>query len=191
MKNKLLFTTIFLSLTNGITVSADTNKMKHDHAAMEQSTGHDPHFLDMMSEHHKDGIKMAEMAVEKAESKEIKSVASKIAKDQRKELQQMQEWRKKQFSSVPKTDEKPPKMDMSKLEESKGKEFDKQFAMMMAKHHEDGIKMAEEAIPSLKNDQIKKFAQIATKNQSKEKDLLHKLHTGLDQKSSTGTGSSI
>ena len=120
----------------------------HNHA-MEKGASHDPHFLDMMTEHHKDGIKMAEMASEKAESKEIKAMAQKIAKDQKKELKQMQEWRQQKYSSAPKTEQMPPKMDMSKLENSKGAEFDKNFAMMMTKHHEEGIKMAQEALPML------------------------------------------
>lgn len=161
----------------------------HSHT-MEKGASHDPHFLDMMSEHHKDGIKMAEMAADKAQNKEIKAMAQKIAKDQKKELKQMQEWRQQKYSSAPKSEQMPSKMDMTKLENAKGSEFDKNFVMMMAKHHEEGIKMAEEAIPMLENGQIKQFAQNATKNQTKEMKQLHNLHSSLDKNTSKGTGSS-
>lgn len=189
MKKFVIFTFVISSLAIATVSFSETYKHPHN-AASEQSTGHDPHFLDMMSAHHQDGIKMAEMAADKAETREIKAVANKIVKDQKKELKQMQEWRKDQFSSIPKSEEMPPKMDMSKLEDAEGKEFDKTFAHLMAKHHEDGIKMAKEAIPSLKNQQVREFAQTATKNQTKEMQLLHNLHTSLDKKTSEGTGSS-
>lgn len=189
MKNSALIGLALTGLIFSGTAFTESTQKKMDQAAMmEKSSGHDPHFLDMMSEHHKDGIKMAEMASQKAESKEIKTMANKILKDQKKELKQMQEWRQDKFASVPKSQEMPSKMDMSKLETSKGAEFDKNFAMMMASHHEDGIKMAQEAIPMLKNSQIKQFAQNSTKNQTKEMHQLHEMHSSLEKKTSTGTG---
>lgn len=181
----------YLSLVLGVLslspVASSQPSSQHNHS-MEKGASHDPHFLDMMSQHHKEGIKMAEMAATKAESKDIKAMAEKIAKDQKEELKQMQEWRQKKFSSAPKSEQKPSKMDLSKLENAKGAEFDKTFAMMMAKHHEDGIKMAQEAIPMLKDNQVKQFAQNATKNQTREMKKLHSLHSSLEKKSSTGTG---
>lgn len=164
---------------------SETHQHKH---SMTKGAKHDPHFLDMMIEHHKDGIKMTEMAQKKAESKEIKELAQKIASDQKKELNQMQQWREK-YSSASQSDEMVPKMDMSELQNAEGKEFDKKFAEMMAKHHEDGIKMSQEAIPMLENKQIKQFAQNSVKNQTREVKQLHSLHSSIEKKTSTGTGS--
>lgn len=162
-------------------------KEMHKHS-MEKGPEHDPHFLDMMTTHHKDGIKMAQLATERAESKEVKSMAQKILRDQKNELKQMQEWRQGKYSSAPKSKQITPKVDMSQLEEAKGADFDKNFAKMMAKHHEEGIKIAEEAIPMLENNQIKQFAQNTTKNQTIEMKQLKDLFSSLQKKTSTGTG---
>lgn len=188
MKNSALLGLALTGMIFSGTAFTESTQKKMDHAAMMKTTGHDPHFLDMMIEHHKDGIKMAEMATQKAQGQEIKTMANKILKDQKKELKQMQEWRQEKFASIPKSEDMMPKMDMNKLENSKGAEFDKNFVMMMASHHEDGIKMAEEAIPMLKNNQIKQFAQNASKNQTKEMNQLHEMHSSLEKKTSTGTG---
>lgn len=187
MKNKIAITMMLGALTLAPAAFAQTSSQTS--TMQEQSAAHDPKYLDMMTEHHKGGIKMAEMASKKAESKEVKNMAEKLVKDQKKELKQMQEWREQKFASAPKSEQMPPKMDMSKLENSTGKEFDTNFAMMMAQHHEEGIKMTEEAIPKLQNNQIKEFAQSTTKNQTKEMKELHNLHSSLEKNTSKGTGS--
>lgn len=187
---KLFLGALICSLTFSVPAfSAGKHSSSHG-AGTHTSSAHDPHFLDMMSAHHRDGINMAQMATEKAQSPEIKAVATKVIKDQTKELEQMKTWRQRHFSSVPKSEDMPPKMDMSKLENASGNEFDKTFAEMMAKHHEDGIKMSESMVGNLKNDEVRKFAEKSIEKQGKEKDHLEQLQASLDKDTSKGTGSS-
>ncbi len=166
-----------LSFSTGVSAKDETHKHGNmDHSKMGHTQGQmdDAQFLDKFTQHHKDGIKMAEMAVDKAQNPDLKKMAEKMLKDQTKEIDQMQKWRKDQYASVQETDASVPKMDMSPLEKAEGNEFDRQFASMMAKHHEDGIAMAKEAAPKIENKQVKKFAQTAAKNQTKEKQMLSK-----------------
>lgn len=148
----------------------------------------DAHFLDRFVKHHQDGIEMAKLAQEKARSPGIKQMASKILKDQPKEIAQMQTWRSRHFSAVDRASDMPPKMDMSKLQGVDGKEFDVAFADMMAKHHEDGIKMIESVERELKNPEVKQFVAKSKKNQSHEQTQLAQLRASI-QGSSSGTTS--
>lgn len=190
MKNKLFLGALVCSLTLSLPAfSAGKHSAGHG-AGTQTMSSHDPHFLDMMSVHHMDGIKMAQLAAEKAQSPDIKTVAGKVIKDQTKEIEQMKNWRQSHFSSVPKSEDMPPKMDMSKLENASGKEFDRTFAEMMAKHHEDGIKMAQSMVGDLKNKDVKNFAEKSIEKQGKEKDYLEQLQASLEKDTSSGTGTS-
>jgi uncharacterized protein (DUF305 family) len=51
-------------------------------------------FLDMMSKHHQDAMKMARGAVSKAQSQEIKDMAKKMSESQREDIAQMAAWKK-------------------------------------------------------------------------------------------------
>lgn len=135
----------------------------------------DAKFLDQFSEHHQEAIKMAEMAEDKAQSQELKKIAEKMVKDQKKEVQQMQTWRQRFYPNAPKSPMEMPKMDMSKLEKAQGHEFDMVFAEMMSKHHDQGIQMVESVSDELSNPQVKKFAQQSAKNQEKDKQKLAKM----------------
>ena len=178
---KSLYVTALMVAVLGLAQAASAKDEAHKHGNMDHSKmGHtqgqmdDAQFLDKFTQHHKDGIKMAEMAIDKAENPELKKMAEKMVKDQTKEIDQMQKWRRDQYASVQETDSSVPKMDMTPLEKAEGAEFDRQFASMMAKHHEDGIAMAKAAAPKIENKQVKQFAQTAAKNQTKEKQMLSK-----------------
>lgn len=190
MSKKILMAAMICALSLSLPAfSAGKHSAGHG-AGTHTTTGHDPHFLDMMSAHHKDGIKMAQMATEKAQSPEIKAFATKTIKDQTKEIEQMKTWRELHFSSVSMSESMPPKMDMSKLENASGKEFDKNFAEMMAQHHDEAIKMTNSMVEDLQNEEVKKFARKTIEKQGKEKEQLKQLQASLDKGTSSGTGSS-
>lgn len=145
------------------------------------ATGSEPDakFIDMMTKHHREGLEMAKMATTKANSPEVKKSAEKMVKDQSKEIEQMSMWRQKKFSSIPMSKENPPKMDMKPLENAKGSDFDMQFTMLMAKHHEDGIKMAKDLKGKLTDKELKNFAEKLSTNQEEEKKHLEDIHATL------------
>lgn len=136
----------------------------------------DAQFLDKMTEHHKQGVEMAKIGTNKAESKELKKMSEKMMKDQNKEIAQMEKWRKSDFAKEPKASNLPPEMDMSPLNSASGAQFDHQFISMMTKHHDDGINMAREAEQKAQTEKVKTFAKNVVKNQTLEKEKLSKLH---------------
>ncbi len=153
--------------------------------ASAKPASYDAKFLDQMSEHHQDAIKMAEMAESKAQNPEVKKVALRMAKDQKEEIAQMKNWREKFFNSAPKTKMTMPKMDMSTFKEKSGRDFDLAFLDMMAKHHEQGIEMAKSASDKLFNPQIKTFAQTVMLKQDSERSELQNMKKSEASQSGT------
>lgn len=136
------------------------------------------HFLEMMSEHHKDGIKMAEMAQSKSQNKDVKALAKKISQDQKSETQKMQSWKKNWYPKENVAMDMP-KMDMSKLEATSGKEFDKEFLTMMTKHHQEGIEMMNASMPKLQHKEAKSMAEKGVKKQTAEIEQMEKLQSSI------------
>jgi uncharacterized protein (DUF305 family) len=108
-------------------------------------------FTQMMIEHHKQAVKMADLAETRAQDPEVKELAAKIKTDQESEIATMTGWLSEWGrSATPSagmeghhgmpgmmTDE-----DMKKLEAAKGTEFDRMFLQMMTAHHKGAIEMA-------------------------------------------------
>lgn len=172
MKIKNLLLTLFL-LISSVSYSA-TN---------EGEKSFDAKFLDKMTQHHKDGIEMAKMAQNKTSNKMVQEMSEKMIKDQQQEIQQMQKWRNDLYSNVPRSSDRPAKMNMSELKNAKGEEFDKKFLSMMSKHHESGIKMFEEAQEKAVNPRVKEFATKASQKQAQEQD--HMKHMQMDHSDSS------
>lgn len=179
MKTYILTVFLLLGISPVQTAFSQTSPESSSESKNTQTSA-DAHFLDMMTEHHRDGIKMTELATQKAQSKEIKTLAQKILKDQKEELKQMEIWRDRKFSNESKMEAMSEPMDVSKLESAKGKDFDKQFADMMIQHHKDGIKMAKDSSPQLRDGEIKNFVGRMIKNQTKEEEQLQKISSSLD-----------
>ena len=60
----------------------------------------DKMFLRMMSEHHQGAVAMSKLVADRTERADIKELASKIIKDQTKEVEQMKSWEKSWFGSA-------------------------------------------------------------------------------------------
>ena len=59
----------------------------------------DQHFIEQMIPHHEDAITMAEIALQKAEHQQIKTLATDIIKAQTQEINQMKQWYKSWFGN--------------------------------------------------------------------------------------------
>ena len=63
---------------------------------MKMSGDTDKDFAMMMKMHHQQALGMAKVEVEQGKSPELKAMASKMIKDQSKEIEQLDQWMKKQ-----------------------------------------------------------------------------------------------
>lgn len=160
----LLLAAIFLSVCERPpTGEADHSKHDHtqanngvmDHSKMESSPGaadapHALQFIDTMISHHEGAIDMAQLVKTRTNRDDMKKLAQNIIDEQRREIADMQAWRKDWFG-----DAKPAinmdfpgmrtgmgGMDYVKLAGLKSNEFDVEFIKQMIPHHEGAIEMA-------------------------------------------------
>ncbi|MHB0968540.1 MAG: DUF305 domain-containing protein [Thermoanaerobaculia bacterium] len=164
----LLLGLVFMATT------AVTQTMAHEgHHGMD----HDVMFADGMTKHHRDGIKMAQMAVEKAQNAELRSMAQKMIDDQSREIDEMQRLRgdapmtpmaemMKMPGMMP---ESMMQQDMARLEAATGQAFDIAFTEIMPKHHDEAIKMSKHELANGDNSGLRAIAQEIADKQSRER----------------------
>lgn len=176
MKTKLIFTVLAafaLTIFVGNGALAQTNRSGNET---------DKQFLDMMLMHHSDGVKMAQMGVDKAQNAGVKKIAEKMVAGQQKDIEEMQKMRDEHFSGQAKAEmmtvkgremtmEMMMKMsqeDMQKLEAASGTEFDRTFLDVFMKHHQMAIDMSKEETSKGKDAEAKKKAREISTVQTKE-----------------------
>lgn len=133
---------------------------------------YDIQFLDTMAEHHREGIEMFKMAVDKAQDRGVRDKAQQMIDEQQKEVPELKSLRDDIESDAPQAVNmalpgmKP--MDMSKLESASGKDFDRRFLDMTIGHHEGAVAMSRDALKHAKSNEVKDRAQSMIDKQDKE-----------------------
>ncbi len=136
----------------------------------------DLQFLDSMIAHHQGALEMATLAEARAESSEIKELATSIIFDQEREIGKMTEWRDGWFEGTasavnmqfPGMSHGMQGMDMKKLASLKGREFDVEFVRQMIPHHEGAIEMAKAVKESSSRAELKELADDIISSQGAE-----------------------
>lgn len=78
-------------------LSEEMSGMGHDAAALEDAKPFDRAFIDAMIPHHQGAIRMARVELEKGADGELKTLSEDIVEAQSREIEQMNEWRKKWY----------------------------------------------------------------------------------------------
>lgn len=159
---------------------------------------HDVMFADGMTKHHRDGIKMAQMAVEKAQNAELRSMAQTMVSDQQREIEEMQRLRgdapvtpMSEMMKMPGImSESQMKQDMARLESATGRDFDLAFTEIMPKHHEGAIQMSKHELANGDNSGLRAIAQQIADKQSREREQLLAMHRDADDHSAHAMTSS-
>jgi uncharacterized protein (DUF305 family) len=158
---------------------------------------HDVMFADGMTKHHRDGIKMAQIAVEKAQNAELRAMAQTMIDDQQREISEMQRLRgdapvtpmgdmMKMPGMMP---ESKMQQDMARLEASTGTAFDVAFTEIMPKHHDGAIKMSKHELANGDNQGLRAIAQQIADKQTQEREQLVAIHRALtDNGTMTSSG---
>ncbi len=124
-------------------------------------------FAQQMVPHHSQALDMAKLVPSRSTNPKVIDLASRIAKAQDPEIQQMQEWLTSWGAGMPgMTHESMPGMtgsmsdnDMKKLEAAKGAEFEKMWLGMMIQHHQGAVDMAKTELSKGSNADAKALAQ--------------------------------
>ena len=136
-------------------------------------------FAQGMIPHHQQAVEMAQMAEDRAESPELKQLASEIEAAQAPEIEQLTSWLEDWGAEVPSDSMGHGDMghghsssdmsgmmtaeDMSMLEDANGMEFDRTFLTMMIEHHDGAVGMAQTEVADGENpDAIAMAEQIIT-----------------------------
>ena len=148
------------------TAGEDTTASEHGAA---QAAEADRMFIDEMVPHHEMALMMAEDALAKANTQELKSFAQKVKDDQAREIAQMKSWRKDWFGS-----EATPPMDHSGMKPiPAGPDYDRMWAQEMIVHHQGAIDMSNQRQAALARPELKELAQRIITAQKQEQEQLN------------------
>lgn len=139
----------------------------------------DTMFAQMMIVHHEGAIEMADLAVERAASEKVRTVAEGISSAQGPEIEQMTSWLQAwgEDTTPPHDMEGHGGMDMDGMSQEEamaelgglsGTEFDQRFLELMIAHHEGAVTMAEDELADGQNPQARELAQMIIDAQQAE-----------------------
>ncbi|PYF97300.1 Uncharacterized conserved protein, DUF305 family [Georgenia satyanarayanai] len=152
----------------------------------------DTMFAQMMIVHHEGAIEMADLAVEKADSEEVRSLAERISAAQGPEIEKMTSWLEawgeetSPMGGMEGMDHGDMDMEgmsqeeaMADLESLSGAEFDQRFLELMIAHHRGAVDMAQEELDGGENPQALELAQKIIDDQQAEITEMEELLQGL------------
>ena len=161
--------------------------MDHNMDVGPAGANYDLRFLDSMIPHHQGALVMSQEVLAKSKRPELIKLAKGILADQKKDIAQMQQWRKQWY---PKASATPimwhTEMNHEMAMTPKHKEsmmmnmslgqadarFDVRFLDAMIPHHQGAVTMGKDALLKSKRPQMKKFAQNIIKSQQAEIDMM-------------------
>jgi len=155
-------------------------------SAASAATPFDEQFIDMMVPHHMGAVAMAQIALDRAEHPELKTLANSIISSQNSEIGQMKQWRKAWYGSdqTPPIDQMAtlPGMDMTMMTGMSmshdiqslqtATPFDKAFLMDMIPHHQSAIAGAKLEQEQGMHPELKQLAGTIITDQQKEIDQM-------------------
>ncbi|WP_413173778.1 DUF305 domain-containing protein [Anabaena azotica] len=181
-----------LGLLAALSLNHSVQAQQHQHSpstpasetnTMPQQQG-DQHFLNMMVHHDQKTIKMADLALQKANNPQIKALATQIKTDQTKEIEQLQALYKQLYGTeVPANamncmgmgqgQGMGKMMSLESLQNSPN--FDQEFLRTMIQHQQMSVNMAKKASETATVPQIRDFAQAIIKTQTAQIQKLQQL----------------
>ncbi|SDO37557.1 DUF305 domain-containing protein [Geodermatophilus sp. DSM 45219] len=146
---------------------------------VENASSTDVRFATMMVPHHRTGIEMTQMAIEKATTPGVRDVAQAAQQSQQSQLPVLEAIAAS--GSAPHEMEEPlmtfNEQEMAELRSLTGEAFDKKWLDTFSSHHMSAIMMADTALPGATSDQARaieqeihdgQLQQLATMNQLRE-----------------------
>jgi len=140
----------------------------------------DTEFAQMMIEHHVGAIEMADLALERATTPEVRNLAERIRAAQGPEIDQMTTWLEGEgepttAGNMTGMDHGSMEMDgldqteaMADLEEATGSDFDRRFLQLMIAHHTGALEMAQAQLDDGVNTEMRDLAQTIVDAQEAE-----------------------
>jgi uncharacterized protein (DUF305 family) len=143
---------------------------QHPHTAMQALT--DAQFVQMMLQHHQQGLEMVRFEQEHGSSAAVKELAAKIGESQERDIAELKTVSLDEAKGTSghaehhKMMEQQSQKMMEELKSKSGEELDRAFLEHMAKHHQMAISMTEDA--RLQDPELKKLAEKMLESQRQE-----------------------
>ncbi|MET7329285.1 DUF305 domain-containing protein [Nonomuraea sp. NPDC005650] len=143
-------------------------------------------YVQDMIVHHRQALDMSLLAPSRADSAQLKSLASRIKDAQGPEIQFMTTWLREQQQTVPDhhaAHEGMPGMatpaQLEALKAAKGKDFDRMFLDLMINHHLGAIKMSEQVLTSGSHIRVEELASDVSVTQAAEIRRMQQMQSAL------------
>jgi uncharacterized protein (DUF305 family) len=161
--------------------------MNHQMDIGPANANYDLRFIDSMIPHHQGAVIMAQEVIQKSKRPELIKLAKTIVTEQKKEIDQMQQWRKQWYPKASATPimwhtEMNHEMAMTPAHKqsmmmsmSLGKAddgFDRRFLDAMIPHHQGAVTMGKDALQKSKRPELQKLAQNIITSQQLEIDRM-------------------
>lgn len=138
----------------------------------------DRHFIEQMIPHHEGAIAMAELALERSERPEIRSLANSIVEDQSRENALMRTWYREWFGGEPEAGMQGQGMmsmhsmgeDLDSLRDAS--DFDQEFLRQMIPHHEAAVMMAQMLAAGSRRPEMQELADQIIASQTREIEMM-------------------
>lgn len=149
------------------------NEMMDKMHSMQMTGDFDIDFANTMVEHHQSALDMAQVELSQGKDETMKAKAQEIITKQKKEQQELKDFVQSYKPSGMKHGEGDLQKSMSKMMDKMktmqmSGDTDKDFATMLASHHEDGINMAKMEVKNGMSYKLKQMAQKSIDDQQKD-----------------------
>jgi putative membrane protein len=140
------------------TYSASSGRTE-DGAAATASAGGDAEFVTNAAETDMLEIQAGQLAVDKAQSADVKKFAGMLVKDHGNASKELQQIAQNKGVEIPQTLSPDKQQSLEKLQGMSGMEFDKAFSQEMVSGHQKAVQMFEQAAQSAQDPEIKAYAE--------------------------------
>jgi uncharacterized protein (DUF305 family) len=161
--------------------------MNHSMDVGPANANYDLRYIDSMVPHHQGALVMAQEVIQKSQRPELVKFAKNIITEQKKEIAQMQQWRKQWYPKVSATPmmwhaamnhemamtaEHKQSMMMSMSLGKADAGFDKRFLDAMIPHHQGAVTMAKDSLQKSKRPELQKLSKNIISSQQSEIDRM-------------------
>lgn len=153
MKSLLIGAAMFALLAAAPAV-AQGNK-----AGQRASSGSDTKFIEHVARDGEAEVDLGRLGEQKAQSTEVKALARRLVADHTKSNQQLMKIAQQEGAQPPAQPSKSERSERAKLEKLNGQAFDQAFVKQTVQDHQKDIKYFQKEQDSLKDPQLKSFAQ--------------------------------
>jgi uncharacterized protein (DUF305 family) len=175
-------------------IAAAARAQTHEHGPADR----DRMFADTMIQHHQDGIRMARIALQKAESRELRTIAQKMIDDQSRDVEQLRALRGSGLETSMDDMQMMPGMlpaeemqhDMARLAAAQGADFDLAFTQIMATHHAGAVALSKHYLQNGENAGLREVANRIAAQQTAERQHLLAMSEDLERRQGPMTSAS-